>query len=63
MKLGATFSIGGPLTLKMRKTVEVERIPLQFIMSETDTFLAQEAIKHNLEHICEKNSLLKRHQV
>lgn len=45
VKLGATFSIGGPLTFKnARKTVEVLKgIPLEYIMSETDApFLAPE---------------------
>lgn len=45
VKLGATFSIGGPLTFKNnRKTVEVLKgIPLNYIMSETDApYLAPE---------------------
>lgn len=45
VKLGATFSIGGPLTFKNnRKTVEVLKgIPLNYIMSETDApFLTPE---------------------
>ena len=68
VKLGATFSIGGPLTFKnARKTVEVlEGIPLQFIMSETDApFLAPEPKRGRpnktpyIEHVVRRMALLK----
>jgi hydrolase, tatD family len=68
VKLGATFSIGGPLTFKnARKTVEVlEGIPLQFIMSETDApFLAPEPKRGRpnktpyVEHVVRRMALLK----
>ena len=68
VKLGATISIGGPLTFKnARKTVEVlEGIPLQFIMSETDApFLAPEPKRGRpnktpyIEHVVRRMALLK----
>ena len=68
VKLGATFSIGGPLTFKnARKTVEVlEGIPLQFIMSETDApFLAPEPKRGRpnktpyIEHVVRRMALVK----
>ena len=68
VKLGATFSMGGPLTFKnARKTVEVlEGIPLQFIMSETDApFLAPEPKRGRpnktpyIEHVVRRMALLK----
>lgn len=68
VKLGATFSIGGPLTFKnARKTVDVlEGIPLQFIMSETDApFLAPEPKRGRpnktpyIEHVVRRMALVK----
>lgn len=67
-KLGATLSIGGPLTFKNgRKTVEVvNRIPLEYIMAETDApFLAPEPFRGRpnkaqyVEHVVRRMALLK----
>lgn len=68
VKLGATLSIGGPLTFKNgRKTVEVvNRIPLEYIMAETDApFLAPEPMRGRqnksqyVEHVVRRMALLK----
>jgi len=68
VKLGATFSLGGPVTFKNgKKAVEVvRRIPLEFIMSETDApYMAPEPLRGRpnkpqyVEHVVRRMALLK----
>ena len=68
IKLGATISLGGPITFKNgKKAVEVfQRIPAEFIMSETDApYMAPEPLRGRpnkspyIEHIARKMATLK----
>lgn len=68
VKLGATISLGGPVTFKNgKKAVSVvERIPVEFLMSETDApFMAPEPLRgrpnkpHYVEHVVRKMAELK----
>lgn len=68
IKLGATLSLGGPVTFKNgKKAVEViKKIPIEFIMSETDApFLTPEPLRGNMnksqyiEHIVRRMGLIK----
>ena len=68
VRLGATLSIGGPVTFKNgRKTVEVvQRIPLQYLLSETDApYLTPEPFRGRpnkstyVEHVVRRIALLK----
>ena len=68
IRLGATISLGGPITFKNgKKAVEVfQRIPAEFIMSETDApYMAPEPLRgrpnkpHYVEHIARKMAELK----
>ena len=66
--LGATISIGGPVTFKNgRKTVEVvKQVPIEFIMTETDApYLTPEPFRGRpnrspyIEHIIRRIALIK----
>ena len=68
IKLGATISLGGPITFKNgKKAVEVfQRIPAEFVMSETDApYMAPEPLRgrpnkpHYVEQIARKMADLK----
>lgn len=68
VKLGATISLGGPVTFKNgRKAVEVlKAIPIEYIMSETDApFMAPEPLRGRpnraeyVEHVVRRMALLK----
>ena len=68
VKMGATISLGGPVTFKNgKKAVEVvERIPLEFIMSETDApYMAPEPLRGRpnkspyVEHVVRKMAEIK----
>ena len=68
VKLGATISLGGPVTFKNgKKAVEVvERIPIEFIMSETDApYMAPEPLRGRpnkpqyVEHVVKKMAEIK----
>ncbi len=68
IKLGATISLGGPITFKNgKKAVEVFRaIPTEYIMSETDApYMAPEPLRgrpnkpHYVEHVVRKMAELK----
>lgn len=68
VKLGATISLGGPVTFKNgKKAAEVvERIPIEFIMSETDApYMAPEPLRgrpnkpYYVEHVVEKMAEIK----
>lgn len=68
VKLGATISLGGPVTFKNgKKAVEVvERIPIEFIMSETDApYMAPEPLRGRqnkpqyVEHVVRKMAEIK----
>jgi len=68
IKLGATISLGGPVTFKNgKKAVEVvRRIPIEFLMSETDApYMAPEPLRGRpnkspyIEHIVRRMALLK----
>lgn len=67
-KLGATFSVGGPVTFKNgRKTVEVvQQIPLAYIMTETDApYLTPEPYRGKpnrspyVEHVVRRMAVIK----
>ncbi len=66
--LGATFSIGGPLTFKNgRKTVEVvQAVPLEYLMTETDApYLTPEPFRGKpnrspyVEHVARRMAVIK----
>lgn len=68
VSLGATLSIGGPLTFKnSRRPVEVvQRMPLEYILSETDApYLTPEPFRGRpnkspyIEHVVRRMSILK----
>lgn len=68
VKLGATISLGGPVTFKNgKRPVEVvDRIPLEFIMSETDApYMAPEPLRGRpnkspyVEHVVRKMAEIK----
>ena len=68
IKMGATISLGGPITFKNgKKAVEVfQRIPVEYIMSETDApFMAPEPLRgrpnkpYYVEHVVRKMAELK----
>lgn len=68
IKLGATISLGGPVTFKNgKKAAEVvRRIPIEFLMSETDApYMAPEPLRGRpnkspyIEHIVRRMALLK----
>lgn len=68
IKLGATISIGGPITFKNgKKVVEVfKQIPIEFVMSETDApYMAPEPYRgrpnkpYYVEHVVRRMSILK----
>ena len=68
VKLGATISLGGPITFKNgKKAAEVAReIPLEFLLSETDApYLAPEPFRGRpnkspyIEHVVRRMALLK----
>lgn len=68
IKLGATISLGGPVTFKNgKKAVEVvRRIPIEFLMSETDApYMAPEPLRgrpnkpHYVEHVVRRMALIK----
>ena len=68
VKMGATISLGGPITFKNgKKAVEVfQKIPMEYVMSETDApFMAPEPLRgrHNkapyVEHVVRKMAALK----
>lgn len=68
VRLGATFSLGGPVTFKNgRRAVEVvQRIPLEYLMSETDApYLSPEPKRGRqnrspyIEHIVRRMAVLK----
>ena len=68
VKLGATISLGGPVTFKNgKKAAEVvERIPIEFIMSETDApYMAPEPLRgrpnkpYYVEHVVRKMAEIK----
>lgn len=68
IKLGATISLGGPITFKNgKKAVEVvEKIPIEFIMSETDApYMAPEPLRGRpnkspyIEHVVRKMADIK----
>ncbi len=68
VKLGATISLGGPITFKNgKKAAEVaQKIPLEFLLSETDApYLAPEPFRGRpnkspyIEHVVRRMALLK----
>ncbi len=68
IKLGATISLGGPVTFKNgKKAVEVvRRIPIEFLMSETDApYMAPEPLRgrpnkpYYVEHVVRRMALIK----
>ena len=68
VKLGATISLGGPITFKNgKKTAEVARqIPLEYLLSETDApYMAPEPLRGRpnkspyIEHIVRRMAILK----
>lgn len=68
IKMGATISLGGPITFKNgKKAVEVfQRIPVEYVMSETDApFMAPEPLRgrpnkpYYVEHVVRKMAELK----
>ena len=68
IKLGATISLGGPITFKNgKKAAEVARgIPIEFLMSETDApYMAPEPLRGRpnkspyIEHIVRRMAVLK----
>lgn len=68
VKLGATISLGGPITFKNgKKAAEVaRRIPLEFLLSETDApYMAPEPLRGRpnkspyIEHIVRRMAVLK----
>ena len=68
VKLGATISLGGPVTFKNgKKAAEVaQRIPAEFLLSETDApYMAPEPLRgrpnkpHYVEHVVRKMAELK----
>ena len=67
-KLGATMSLGGPVTFKNgKKAAEVvRRLPIEYLMSETDApYMAPEPLRGRpnkspyIEHIVRRMALLK----
>ena len=68
VKLGATISLGGPITFKNgRKAAEVaRRIPIEFLLSETDApYMAPEPLRgrpnkpHYVEHVVRRMAMIK----
>ena len=68
VKLGATISLGGPITFKNgKKAAEVaQKIPLEFLLSETDApYLAPEPLRGRpnktpyIEHVVRRMAVLK----
>lgn len=68
IKLGATFSLGGPVTFKNgKKAAEVVRqVPIEYLMSETDApYMAPEPLRGRpnkspyIEHIVRRMAILK----
>lgn len=68
VKLGATISVGGPVTFKNgRKTVEVVRsVPIEYLLSETDApYMAPEPLRgrpnkpYYVEYVVRRIALLK----
>jgi TatD DNase family protein len=68
VKLGATMSLGGPVTFKNgKKAAEVVRqLPVEYLMSETDApYMAPEPLRGRpnkspyIEHIVRRMSILK----
>ncbi len=68
VKLGATISLGGPITFKNgKKTAEVaRRIPIEFLLSETDApYMAPEPLRgrpnkpHYVEHVVRRMAMIK----
>ena len=68
VKLGATISLGGPITFKNgKKAAEVaQKIPLDFLLSETDApYLAPEPFRGRpnkspyIEHVVRRMAMLK----
>ena len=68
VKLGATISLGGPVTFKNgRKAAEtVRRIPIEFLLSETDApYMAPEPLRgrpnkpYYVEHIVRRMAMIK----
>ena len=68
IKLGATISLGGPVTFKNgKKAAEtVRRIPVEFLLSETDApYMAPEPLRgrpnkpHYVEHVVRRMAMIK----
>ena len=68
VKLGATISLGGPVTFKNgKKAAEVvRRIPIEFLLSETDApYMAPEPLRgrpnkpHYVEHVVRRMAMIK----
>lgn len=68
VKLGATISLGGPITFKNgKKAAEVaRRIPIEFLLSETDApYMAPEPLRgrpnkpHYVEHVVRRMAMIK----
>ena len=68
VKMGATISLGGPITFKNgKKAAEVaRRIPIEFLLSETDApYMAPEPLRgrpnkpHYVEHVVRRMAMIK----
>ena len=68
MKLGATFSLGGPVTFKNGKRAAevVRQVPIEYLMSETDApYMAPEPLRGRpnkspyIEHIVRRMAMIK----
>ena len=68
VKLGATISLGGPITFRNgKKAAEVcRRIPIEFLLSETDApYMAPEPLRgrpnkpHYVEHVVRRMAMIK----
>ena len=68
VKMGATISLGGPVTFKNgKKAAEVaRRIPIEFLLSETDApYMAPEPLRgrpnkpHYVEHVVRRMAMIK----
>lgn len=68
VRLGATISLGGPITFKNgKKAAEVaRRIPIEFLLSETDApYMAPEPLRgrpnkpHYVEHVVRRMAMIK----
>ena len=68
VKMGATISLGGPITFKNgKKAAEVaRRIPVEFLLSETDApYMAPEPLRgrpnkpHYVEHVVRRMAMIK----